>query len=333
MRSRLACKLLTAGLWVVASVRDDADVQRGHGCLLVSVSKTEGEEVSASYEHMRQFVRGLCMASLLACLDTSLSANAQSSPSFQRHSFSLVHLTENEVAHLNFTLEPSSGPVQGDTVGSVQVQLNFLDSRGNAVFEPESQSVVPGQSISLDLYAEDLGSSGSGFRAVVDTLSPNARFVATLEVEDIGAAARFVLFRAPWFGAQVWPPPPIRHCLGPLTLKSDETATVTYTNIHPACQNCNESTKKMTLEFLIGTTVLAEKFVTVESHQSASLDLSNFSGPVRACIRPTERSWVIVGAWSFEIFRNDTGQRVGLLSDHWPSESGGNGGGGAGGGP
>lgn len=284
--------------------------------------------MNASNEPMNRFVRGLCIASLLTCLSLSLSANAHSSPRFQRHSFSLVHLTADEVAHLNFAVEPTGKPLQGDDVEPVQVRLNFVDSSGDPVFEPESQFVMPGQSITLDLYAEDLGAGGSGFRAVVDTFSPNARFVATLEIEDTAAAARFVLFREPGFGAELWPAP-IRHCLGPLTLKSDETATVTYTNIHPACQNCIETTKKMTLELLIGTTVLAEKFVTLESHQSASLDLSNFSGPVRACIRPPEPSWVISGAWTFEIFRNGSGQRVGILSDHWPSESGGNGGGGA----
>jgi hypothetical protein len=248
----------------------------------------------------------------------------------QRSSFGMIHLTETETANLTFTLDVANNkPPKDDGVEPLQVELKFLDGDGDVILAPEATPVIPGQSVSLTLLGEDLGPNGGGVRAVVDTLSTNARFLTTLEIADSDSAARFALFRVPPFNAVVWPPPPERHCLGPLTLRSDERAVLTYTNEHPACANCDEPTTNMTLGFFIGvaTSPLLEQVFSVEAHESASLELSNFSAPIRACIKPEERSFTVVGAWTFEIF-DEEGRRVGIVSDHWPSESGGNGGGG-----
>jgi len=274
----------------------------------------------------------VCLVSLVACVGTHSLAHGQSGPPSQRHSFSVVHLTENEAAHLNFTLGPPEKPVRADTVESVQVQLKFLDGTGTTILQPAPQFVVPGQSISLSLLGEDLGSSGGGMRAVVETLSPNARFLATLEIEDPAVAARFVLFRAPRFGVRVYGGLLGRPCLGPLTLKSDETARLTYTN--ETTVSLDPRTREIALEFFrdsfFSGTVLAQRLVVVPMHESASLDLSDVSGPIQGCIGYTASGGSVIGVWTLEIFRKDTGQRVALLSGYHPPDTGGNGGGGAG---
>lgn len=260
----------------------------------------------------------------------------------------MVHLTVNQVAHVHFSAirehSDQQPPVGDDQESPIPVRFRFLDSDGATLFGPEVTWAPPGKTISLDLFGDGLqfppGSTQVGIRAVVDILDPLARGVATLEVEDNATSSRFVLFvpKAVFFAPD---PGPWITYLGPVSLKSSETALLTV--VHEPYSSSN-----VRLMFTQGwsrrwgqvdkpaANIITERVVTLGSAQSATLSLTSFEGGVVFGGFRWETGFGSgrIESATLEVFDTATGDKRTVIS--WPPVEGGlptgNGGGGDSGG-
>ena len=286
--------------------------------------------------HAKQFVYLSCLAGLLACVGIGSLASAQHSGSPPRRVFGLVHLTVNQTAHLHFANVP--GVDLPDR--PVRVQLEFLDSNGNILRQPETEVVMPGNSTSLALSGDGLVShddpSQVGVRAVVRFLDPQARGVATLEIEDNATSSRFVLLDRGVI-AFAAPPPKLHICRGPTSMRGEESARLTVVNEGVAGDPRNDAVFEVNLQIADANfKPLVEKTVTLDFNHSASVDFPNvalpkYVGTIVGLATITAPSGYLNVTATLEIFDRALGEHTARIvggSCRGYSEGGGTGGGG-----
>jgi putative transposon-encoded protein len=246
--------------------------------------------------YTRRVVNLWCIASPLVCVGLRSLAHAQKSGAPPLRVFGMVHLTVNQVAHLHFANVPGVNLPDRP----VRVQLEFLDSNGNILLQPETEVVMPGNITSLALSGDGLDfpadSSQVGVRAVVRFLDPQARGVATLEIEDNATASRFVLLDHGVI-ALAAPPQKLRICRGPASMRVEESARLTVVNEGVAGDPRNDAVFEVKLQIANQNfEPLVEKTVTLDFNQSASVDLPKYVGTIfglatiiadRGCLRAT----------------------------------------------
>jgi hypothetical protein len=157
-----------------------------------------------------------------------------------------------------------------------------LDSNGNILLEPEAEVVMPGNITSLDLSGHGLDfpadANQAGVRAVVRLLNPQARGIATLEIENTVTNSRFVLFD-PGVDAVI-ARPQMQACSGPTTMRAIDSARLTVAN-EGRPGDPRDALFDVKLQIVDGHfQPLAEKIATVDFNHTASVDLPNYVGTI-----------------------------------------------------
>lgn len=263
-----------------------------------------------------------CVAGIVACVGLRSLAEGQptdTAPSTaQPHSaapsiaFGMVHLTSGQVAHLRFANVPEVGP-KGN--GPIRVQLLFLDSMGQPLSAPETEVLRPGDGTSLDLFGEDLpfpeDANQVGVRAVVELLDPQARGIATLEIDDSATPGRVVLFN-PSIAAMTAPSPE-PYFLGPSTLGVNYAARLNVVNAGQVGKPRDSLTALLEIadfsKAINGPGIVAKE-VVLDYNQSASLELPKFNGEIFGRVSFTSNDSRAAATVTLEIIFTPTGQTV-----------------------
>jgi hypothetical protein len=257
---------------------------------------------------------GACLAGVLLCAglllatpqggdDVPLPDDPQSSPGAPPPTFfGLTHLTPNHVARLQFANPelPGAGPTS-----PAVVRLDFVDSRGKVLLRKPPATVMPGEFTSLDLVAEGLefpsGSNEIGVRGLVTFLNPQARGIASVQVEDVATGSRAALLdgrvRSPYLVRKVDP-----LCTGLIRFSEGSLLRINLTNAgdrgFPAAQL---SADLVVYSFVPGQQEIARKTVRLDLTQSDSLTLDNIGeGHLLGTVEFTDFASRAVAAAAYE---------------------------------